>query len=156
MKKKVVTIALVGLFLIALTGSVFAWPSELNGRPEAFHPGQVIGYFIWHDGSGIHIRTTTKGQSHIFSGAVHTNGRFVDVHGVRLENVDAYTVGHERHQMDFRFETAGGVDGIDFKVDGGEKVVFDLFIDGHKISPDVIYGGAGSWHPDHSRFEIIR
>lgn len=58
--------------------------------------------------------------------------------------------------MNFLFETAGGVDGIDLKVEGGEKVVFDLFIDGHKISPDEIYGGVGSWHSDANKFEILR
>lgn len=156
MKKKGLIIALIGMFLIALTGSALAWSPQLEGKPEAFHPGDVRGYFIWHDDNGLHLRTTTKGQTHTFSGVLRTNGRFVDVHGVSLETDDAYKVGPERHQMDFRFKTAGGVDGIDFKVEGGEKVVFDLFIDGHKISPDEIYSGAGSWHPDANKFEIIR
>jgi hypothetical protein len=156
MKKKGLIIALVGLFLMALTGSVFAWSPQLEGKPEAFHPGNVRGYFIWHDDNGLHLRTTTKGQSHVFSGTLRTNGRFVDVHGVRLESDDAYKVGPERHQMKFNFETAGGVDGIDFKVEGGEKVVFDLLLDGHKITSDEIYGGTGSWHPDKSEFDILR
>jgi len=156
MKKKGLIVALIGLFLVALTGAAFAWSPELNGKPEAFHPGETRGYFIWHDDNGLHIRTTTRGQLHVFSGTLHTNGRFIDVHGVKLEADDGYKVGPERHQMDFRFETAGGVDGIDFKVEGGEKVVLDLLIDGHKISADEIYGGFGSWHPSENKFEIVR
>ena len=156
MKRKALIITLVGLFLIALTGAAFAWSPELNGKPRTFRPGEIKGYFIWHDDNGLHIRTTTRGQLHVFSGGLHTNGRFVDVHGVRLEDNDMYRVGAERHQLNFRFETAGGVDGIDFKVAGGEKVVLNLLIDGHKIYPGEIYGGFDSWHPSENKFEILR
>jgi hypothetical protein len=156
MKKPKLVTALICFFLITLTGSVFAWAPQLDGRPEAFHPGAVRGYFIWHDNNGLHLRTTTEGQMHIFSGDIHTDGIFADVHGAQLEANDALNVGPEGHQMNFRFETAGGVDGIDFKVEGGEKVVFNLYMDGHEISPDEIYGGHGSWHPNSDSFQIFR
>ncbi|CUH95235.1 putative secreted protein [Propionispora sp. 2/2-37] len=152
--RKGLVFVLVGLFMLAWSGSVFAWSPELEGQPEDFRLGRSQGYFIWHDDDGLHLRTTTKYRSHIFSGILHTDGRFTDVDGVRLEDNDRYKVKQGGHTIDFRFDTSGGADGIDFKVSGGKKVEFELYMDGHRISPYKIYGGEDNWHPESNRFKI--
>lgn len=43
--------------------------------------------------------------------------------------------------MKFDFTTAGGEDGVNFKIEGGDDVNFDRFIDGHRINPEEIYVG---------------
>lgn len=156
MRNRRVLSALVGLFMMGMTTSAFAWSPELEGSPDDFHMGKNQGYFIWHDDAGLHLRTTTKGQNHVYTGVLRTDGRFVNVHGVRLENDDRYKITSFGHKLEFRFETIGASDGIDFRVDGGDKVDFDLFVDGHKISPKKIYGGEDNWHPRSNSFKIVR
>jgi hypothetical protein len=155
MKKSVLTsIFLLSLFLLSSTA--LAWSPQLEGKPETFHPGEVNGYFIWYDDNGLHLRMTTRGPIHNFSGVLHTDGRFVDVHGGRIEADDAYKVDPEKHQMKFNFDIGTLIDGIDFKVEGGDKVIFSLLIDGHPIPADEIHGGSGNWHPNNNVFEISR
>lgn len=145
------------LFLFALSSTAFAWSSQLEGEP-AFHRGEAGGYFIWYDDKGLHLRTTTRGPIHNFSGVLHTDGKFIDVHGIHLEVDDAYTyqVSPDKGQVHFNLDTGTLIDGFDFKVEGGEKIAFNLLIDGHPIPADEIHGGPNNWHPNNSTFEIPR
>lgn len=155
--KKTASLLLTALLFVALSGSAFAWSPELEGRPDSFHPGDSRGYFIWHDEHGLHLRTAARLHGHQFSGVLRTDGHFFDVRGTWLEADDSYSLGHEEHRVTFHFDTgSGGVDGIDFRVRGGDKVVFDLYMDGHKVATDEINGGSNNWHPDSHRFEIFR
>ncbi|MDR3560604.1 MAG: hypothetical protein P4N59_04045 [Negativicutes bacterium] len=154
--KKMGSIVILVLFILTLCSSAFAWAPRMQGQPDAFDPGGSRGYFIWHDGNGLHMWTTTKGARHQFSGEIRTDGRFVDVHGRRLESDDWYKVGPERHVIKFDFTTEGGADGVNFAIEGGDRVTFDLFIDGHKINPNEIHIGDHSWHPERSEFTLYR
>lgn len=154
MKKRSLIFGLVGLFSMTLVNTGFAYSPDLRGKPDEFRAGHDRGYYIWQDYEGVHIRTTTKGQSHVFSGKLHTDGRFAEVHGVRLEDEDKYHVGSAGHKLDFTFDTTAGTDGIDFRIEDGEKIKFDLFIDGHKISPKEIHLGGDSSHPENNKFKI--
>ncbi len=104
----------------------------------------------------MHLRTSTYGQKHVFSGVIRTDGRFVDVEEKQLEHGDFYRVNNDRDTITFKFTTTGGSDGVDFRVRDGERINFDLFIDGHKINPEEIYLGDRGWHPKHHDFTVYR
>jgi hypothetical protein len=182
MKKKWLILSLVGLLLIALTSSAFAWSPKLEGKPDQFHPGGAKGYYIWHDDKGFHIWTATRGAEHVFSGVIRTDGNFAHVRGNRLEKDDSfkdYSDRDDRHwfivsgkndkkhfiakgrnvdyandKISFKFETAGGSDGINFRVKDGSSVTFELYMDGERVNPREIYIGDHGYHPNRSKFTI--
>jgi len=154
--KKAFSLLVCTLLIFVFASSAFAWAPRVEGKPDAFDPGATRGYFIWHDWNGLHLWTTTRGQEHHFSGVIRTDGRFINVHGKRLESDDWYRVGPERHEMNFDFTTSGGLDGVNFEIEGGDHVNFDLFIDGHRINPEEIYIGDRGWHPDQDDFTLFR
>lgn len=154
--KKLFTMLVVSLSVLAFCSSAFAWSPRTEGKPDTFDPGENLGYFIWHDENGLHMWTTTRGQDHVFSGVIRTNGRFVDTHGRRLELGDFYHISSDRDTITFKFTTAGGEDGLNFKIADGNYVNFDLFMDGHRINHREIYIGDRGWHPRNSDFSLYR
>lgn len=154
---KRLSIFVVAVFtLVALTGSAFAWPGNLEGKPDELRSGDARGYFIWHDNQGMHLRTTTKGHEHVYTGVIRTDGRFVEVDEYRTEANDHIRVSRDRDTIWFKFSTAGGLDGLNFRVRGGEKVHFDLYVDGHQINRQQIFLGDNGHHPRDNSFTIHR
>lgn len=151
--KKLTAMFLVVSILVLCSGYALAWSPQLQGQPYALKPGDSSGVFIWRDRDGLHLRTTTRGREHAFSGIIRTDGRFVDVRGVRVEGNDSHRIDQDRNMIKFFFHTAGGVDGLDFRVHGDEAS-FELYIDGHMIDPNKIYVGYRGWHPDRSKFTL--
>ena len=144
------------LTLIALTGSAFAWPGSLEGRPDELRDNER-GYFIWHDKQGLHLRTNNKGhQERVYTGVIRTDGKFVDVDDFRNERNDHIRVSRDRDTIWFRFSTAGGLDGLDFRIRGGDHVSFDLYVDGRQINKNQIYLGEQGRHPRDNNFTIRR
>jgi hypothetical protein len=152
--KKMTTVLLVLFILVAGSGYALAWAPQLQGKPYQYKPGESRGVFIWRDRDGLHLRTTTRGQEHVFSGVIRTDGRFADVCGVRMEGNDFIRLSRDRDTITFRFRTAGGEDGIDFRVWESERLSFDLFIDGHRIDTRNIYVGYRGWHPYRNEFTL--
>lgn len=58
--------------------------------------------------------------------------------------------------MRFKFETAGGSDGLNFRINDANYVDFDLYIDGHPINHKKIHIGESSWHPYSHSFRIYQ
>lgn len=184
MKKKGLIFALVGIFLIALTGSAFAWSgrADIGGKPEQFYPGGHIGYYIWQDEHGFHIWTTTRGVEHVFSGSIRTDGRLEHVRGHRLDDGDSFNVygdvqerswfkfsegdngrffslsgrevNLENDKIHFKFDNAGGSDGLNFRIRDAHFIDFDLFVDGHPISHRDIFISNNGWHPMDHHFRL--
>ena len=154
--KKLTALVIMAFILVAFSSYALAWSPRLQGEPEQFRPGDSRGVFIWHDRDGLHLRTTTKGKEHVFSGVIRTDGHFRDVHGVRTEGGDCIRLDRDRNSMTFRFQTAGGIDGVDFRVKGGDRVYFDLYMDGRKIDTRRIYIGRNGWHPQDNTFVLQR
>ena len=48
MRKKGLISILLAMFLIAFTGSAFAWSPSIEGKPDQFSNGGPKGYYIWH------------------------------------------------------------------------------------------------------------
>ena len=122
----------------------------LGGRPE-MSAGEGRGYWLWSDQGGLHLRTTTHGLRHVFSGVIRTreSADFLDVSGVRLEEREG---NHDREvQSDndtirFRFVTYDGVDGVDWRLERGgfcvelmddrEEAVGETHLGGGEVRPD--------------------
>jgi hypothetical protein len=152
--KKLAAALVVLSILIACSGYALAWAPQLQGEPYQYKPGDNRGVFIWRDHDGLHLRTTTRGREHVFSGVIRTDGRFVGVRGVRAESNDCVRLSRDRDTVAFRFHTAGGVDGLDFRVREGERLAFELFVDGHRIETQNIYVGHRGWHPRGNEFTL--
>lgn len=93
MKQKWLSVVLTGLFLIALTGSAFAWSgkADVSGKPsEINQKNSQPGYYIWQDGQEFHIWTATNNRKHVFNGVIRTDGNFNRVQGNRLERGDSF------------------------------------------------------------------
>lgn len=140
--------------LLLLSGIALASPDRDEGKPNSFEPGQTRGYFIWQDERELNLRTTTHGQSHVFSGVLHTNKRFYNIEEKQLENGDYVRLDRDHNTLRFRFTTTGGSDGFSLKLFLNDQVDFDLYRDGKKIPTKEIYIGRHGWHPKRPNFEL--
>lgn len=154
--KRLVTVAVLVAALVLAAGTALAWHAPVEGVPAAFAQGDVRGYFIWHDGDGMHMRVHTKMFALAFSGTIKTDGHFTAVHGKKLEYGDHYWLSNNKQVIHFKFHTAGAVDGLDFKVMGGNHLVFSLMLDGVQANPNEIFLGHEGWRPSSSHFTLRR
>ena len=154
MKKRLVLTFLL-LTVFCFTNYAFAaYSPKLDGKPAAFDPGHSKGYFIWQDEKGLHLRTTTPGTKHVFSGTLRTDVTFEDTWGKSHGTDDNFQVNEDRDKITFNFTTCGEADGIDLQVYDGSYVSFNLSLDGEDIDPDRIFIGTDGWHPGSSKFTL--
>lgn len=142
--------------LVALTGSAFAWPGYLEGKPDGMRARDARGYFIWNDNQGIHLFTAAQGREQVYSGVIRTDGKFVNVDDFRTEAGDHIRVSRERDTIWFKFTTGKGLDGLNFNIRGGERVQFDLNMDGRQVSRQMIFLGNNGKHPRDNNFTLRR
>lgn len=179
MKKKMLII--LGLLLISLSGSAFAWSgkADAEGKPSKLALGIQSGYFIWQDDNGFHVWTATHNEAHVFTGTIRTDGDFAHVKGHRLENGDSFKVDDDgwfrdngngkrhfehrgrllnldRDKIQFKLETARGSDGLDFNIRGASYIDFDLYIDGKQVSKKDIHISDMGWHPQSHQFRLYK
>lgn len=154
--KRLSAILVFALTLVALTGSAFAWPGYLEGKPDALQRWDARGYFIWHDNKGMHLRTATHGQERVFTGVIRTDGKFTNVDDFRLEGADRIRLSRDRDTITFRFVTGRAAEGLDFRLKNGERVTFELYMDGHRIDRKEIFLGDRGRHPRSSHFSLAR
>ena len=134
-----------------------AWPAWTQGRPDGFSAGDTGGVYLWHDGSGWHLRVThATDDKSTFSGRLATTGHLVDVHAIALEKNDVLQVGAEGHTVAFRFENYGHIDGFDFHSRCAPSIVFSFTRAGHRLPTDRIFVGDHKAHPATNPFRITR
>ena len=150
---KMLTALSAGLTMAGLLAMpALAWSDDLAGRPANLQAGGDLGYYVWHDEAGLHLRTTGPGPRHTFHAVLETPGEFRDVRLVRLEGDDGFLVRDGGHVLDIHFETWDGIDGVDFRIEGGPGMRLILHRDGTLSSTDEIYLGADGSHPDRNPF----
>ena len=124
------------------------------GRPTNLHAGAPEAIWIWHDGGGWHVRTTTQSQLHRFSGRVWApKGEVGNVHATRLEFNDRFR--HTGNAMTFDFQTNGGEDGFDFQIAESNCAMFYVHIDG-KPRPDRVFLGAHNVNPESAVLKLCK
>ena len=134
----------------------FAWPAAMEGRPEQLEAGGDLGYYIWHDEAGLHLRTTGPAGKHVFHASLHSLGEFRDVRLIRIEGADSFAIRDGGHVLETRFETWEGIDGVDFRLEGGRGMHVALSIDGALARTDEIFVGSGGVHPNHTPDFVTR
>lgn len=116
------------------------WPATVQWKPATLEPGGRAGYYVWHDASGWHLRTTTPQRSpHPFTGTIVSSDDIKLVHQYRDEGRDQVTLDGNR--LTFSFVTYAGVDGIDFTVGCSESIAFSLKAYKRLMSPARIWLG---------------
>ena len=122
------------------------------GKPD-FEKGDVHRAAIWRDDDGWHIRWTTAGKPHEFSGWISTpGGEFTKIVMVGKEKNDWARVSPKDRKLVFETRTEGGVDGFDFRSDSKE-LTFQLLMDGREL-PEQILIGANDRHPPKLPFTL--
>jgi hypothetical protein len=129
---------------------------QLQGRPAAWNPGNVLGYFIWQEGDRWYLQTTTKGAERQFTGTVQTNGTFADMNRNNLENNDRTSTNNAGNEINFDLKTTGDMDGLSFRLDNSAAATFTLYLDGQPVNPSEVYIGNANRHPDTNSFTISR
>ena len=129
-----------------------------DGHPDGFDAGDGSGVYLWHRVAvdhGWHMETTdpAKTGAHTYTGTVTTDGKFVDVQGVQLESDDSVELDGNGN-LTFGFKTYSGIDGVDWRVDGGTQMTFTLYEDGQLMSSSSINIGDASHHPAADPFSL--
>lgn len=133
------------------------WPSWTNGRPAHVDPKTATGVYMWHDGTGWHVRVTHKTDAlRTFSGELVTDGRFIGVSSVRLEGHDWRHVSLDHHMITFRFENYGGIDGLNFRTQCAPAIAFTFVSDGNLLPANKVTIGRGGSNPTADPFSIDR
>jgi len=155
MKKKF-SIFLVFIAIVCFPAIAFmSWGPSYEGEPDMLNPNHIIGAFVWHDTSGFHLRTTTTGDKHTFTGTIHTNGHFLGVDDRFFRDKDYYHY-IDQDTIEVQFTTEGRTVGIDLDVADGDYMAFEINMDGNKISPMEIFIGHSGWHPGDYKFTLDR
>lgn len=144
------------LVMLCFTSYAFASNvARFDGKPTAFDPGKSVGYFLWQDKDGMHLRITSTENVHSFSGTIRTDGSFKNVFGKSQGGDDDYFhVNKNSDKLTFNFTTTADAGGIDFNISDGTYVNFKLSIDGEDINPEKIFIGKEGWHPISNEITI--
>ena len=130
-------------------------PVETLQEEPQFGPGSALGYFLWHDADGFHMRWTTKGKRHMFSGKIVASEEILKFVPVELERSDKAFVGPERKTIRWSTRAKGGIDGFDFRIQGKIITVY-LEIDNKKTKTAQIWLGNSKVHPKSNPFKVKR
>lgn len=126
-----------------------------EGRPD-FTKGEAKGYFIWNDMEGWHVRWTTGGRTHRFSGTIGCDGKFVDYTAVSRDRGDHITKSAPG-TIRFDATASGGADGVDFRLtENTTYVTFDLSVDGARVAPHQVHLGAHNHRAESMPLKIWR
>jgi len=125
----------VGIYLKdSLGGQLDPW-----GEP-VYTPGMDLGYFVWYDADGWHVRWSGNGTQHRFNGTVSADGiTSFTVAGMEYPP-DTWLVGPTTIEFEAYEDT--GAEGFDFTVTG-DSVTFDLWVDGERTTTHVYIGEGG-------------
>jgi hypothetical protein len=148
----VVALGLVTVFILQ-TGAASADSPGDEGDP-ALTADAPLGYYLWHDDAGNHLRTHGPGAEHLFVARLHTDGQFVDVTTVRGEGRDDVAILDGGHTLLLRVHTFDGTDGVDFRVQGGTSMRVRLELDRELIGTDSIFLGAARANPESNPFTL--
>lgn len=144
---------LVGLCFTSYTYA--AYSPSFNDRPTVFDPGKIRGYFLWQDKEGFHLRTTSNGDIHNFSGTVRTDGRFKNVLESYKGDSDYLEVNKSQNKIKYNITASEEEEGIDFQLSYGSYIKFSLSLDSEAINPNEIFIGKDGWHPVSHDFTIL-
>ena len=132
------------------------WPGVADGRPTQLQAGADAAVYMWHDGTGWHLRATHPGSAkEVISGTITSDGAIYAV-ARRTEGNDIVAHSASHHTVVFRFTNYGHIDGLDFKVRCGNHLRANGQVDHTPMTPGQVWIGQNNDHPTSVPFEIDR
>ncbi len=132
------------------------WPASAQGQPATFHAGARAGDYLWHNGTGWHLRFTHPGSARVvFSGTVVSDAP-LSVTGFKLETGDTFTLSADKLTLTYRFVNFGRIDGLDVRTACATHLRFRGSMAGAKLPIGRIRIGRASHHPLQNPFVILR
>jgi hypothetical protein len=144
-RKSIILLALLALPALALAATYTVGAGLVRGRP-AIEEGKVLGYFIWADQEGFHLRWCTDGKPYLFTGRIDTDKPVKEIKDVRDEPGGWARIYGGRIVM-FSKTSRGQVDGLDLVIPRGRLVQIEFHIDGLEPTPEQIFLGEKGQHP---------
>lgn len=125
-----------------------------EGQPRSFKAGLTHRYFVWHDQTGWHVRTTTAKEKHRFHGeVVAIDGIIGQLSPLPGERFDRAKLSPNKDRIIFDLITVKDLDGFDFKSEAKE-LRFKLFMD-DKERPELVFVGLTAANPSLVPFVMV-
>jgi hypothetical protein len=143
--KLILLVALLALPVLALARTYTVGAGQVWGQPT-IEEGKVLGYFIWVDKEGFHLRWCTDGKPYLFTGRIDTDKPVKELKDVRSEPGGWAKIYGGRIVM-FSKTSRGQVDGLDLSVPQGRIVQIEFHIDGKEPTAEQVFLGQKGAHP---------
>ena len=79
------------------------WPAAAQGAPVTYHAGARAGDYLWHNGTGWHLRVTHPGSRRVvFSGRI-VSDQPLTVSPVKLEAGDTFALSADKLTLTYHF-----------------------------------------------------
>ncbi|MBI5701146.1 hypothetical protein HZC34_04775 [Candidatus Saganbacteria bacterium] len=101
--------------------------APFTGRCD-YKPGSDLGYFIWNDTDGYHLRMSTNGKQHKFSGSIVSMGGNLSVASLKQGVVS------QNNMISWDQTISRGETGFDFSADG--RIIISPAIDADPKNPE--------------------
>jgi len=126
---------------------------EIKGRTD-FSPGKFLGYVLWRQSDGFHLRWTTKGKKeHDFQGKITFQTKVLITKKLKPETKDQIKKAGNK-TIEWKTTVKGDIDGLDFLTPGSFEL--ELRIDDKKVKPKVIFLGPQMIQPESNPFTITQ
>jgi hypothetical protein len=135
------------------TFTIHVAPSSLDPSGTAvYSSGGSVGYYLWRESGGAwKLRLNSDGLRRNLTGTISSSGT-IRVQPFSLESNDSLTVAGGL--ATFNCWLSNSHDGVDFQVDSGATLTFDLLIDGQRV-PALVFVGSALASPGQVPFTII-
>lgn len=132
------------------------WPASTQGVPVSFRAGARAGDYLWHSGTGWHIRFTHPGTGRrTFTGRIISNTPMTVV-SYKFESGDAFVLSADHKTLTYRVRNYGRIDGLDFKTACATRLWFRGSMSGSRLPIGRIWIGHNGRHPLQDPFVITR
>ena len=126
--------------------------NNIKGRPK-FTSGQFLGYVLWKQSDGFHLRWITEGtKSNNFQGKITSQTKLKITKRVRFETADK--INETENTIEWNTALQDQIDGVDFLTPGNFTV--ELRINKKKIKSKSIFLGGQMVQPEKNPFTIIQ
>lgn len=132
------------------------WPASAQGQPYMFKAGARAGDYLWHNGTGWHLRITHPGSTRIvFTGKIVSNTP-LSVTSYKFESGDSFTLSADHKTLTYRVVNYGHIDGLDFRTACATRLWVRGSMAGHRLPVWRIRIGHAGRHPLQNPFVILR
>ena len=133
------------------------WGQRVEGAPADFSSGDRGGDYLWHDGSGFHLRVTHRNDNRVVYTGLISSPTPMRIDPVKLEKGDVARLSADHRSLTFAFADYGHIDGVDFHTDCAPRItVSNLNAGNDRLTADRVYLGADEVHPAQIPFVVHR